>query len=305
MVGGVRVREAKSLRKKTKWNWFDALNVTFMLLLCVTVLFPFWDMIVRSLSDPAGAGNLEILLLPKNFTLSSYTYTLSDSQILTSYGITIARTVIGTVLSLLLVLLAAYPLSKRDLPFRKYITILFLIPMFFSGGLIPSYLINRQLGLVDHFLVYILPGAVGVYNVVLARNYIMSIDKSLEESAFMDGAGYVTILFRIIVPIAKPIIATLALWVAVWHWNEWMDCMIYIRSERLVIVQMLLRRMQDLTQLQSEEMQAFMANDASRQVTSASVRMATTIITALPIMAVYPFLQKYFVKGIMVGSLKG
>ncbi len=292
-------------RKRFRVSAFDAFNIVFMILLSLSILFPFWDMLVRSLSSSDGAGKLEILLLPKDFTLSSYKFALMNNGILNAYIVTILRTVIGTILSLTIVLLAAYPLSKRELPFRTQLTFLFLIPMFISGGLIPSYLINRQLGLVDNFMVYILPGALGIYNVVLARNYIMSIDKSLEESAFMDGAGYGTILLHIIIPLTKPIIATLALWIAVGHWNSWMDCLIYIRSERLVVVQMILRRMQDLSQLMSEDMQQFMANDPNVRITGASVRMATTIITVLPIVTVYPFMQKYFVKGIMVGSLKG
>lgn len=298
------MKKIKTIRRNS-WNWFDSLNTTVMLLFCVSIIFPFWDMIVRSLSDPYGAGSLELMLLPKNFTLSAYQYVLRDNKIVQAFGVTILRTVTGVAISLMMTLLAAYPLSKKDLPFRKYITLFFLVPMFFTGGIIPSYIINRELGFVDSFWVYVLPTAVNIYNVILARNYFMSIDKGLEESAFIDGAGYATILFRIIVPIAKPIIATLALWVAVSQWNAWMDCMIYIRDEALTVVQMILRRMIDLTQMQNEQMQMFMLSEEGGNVTSASVRMATTVITVVPIMLVYPFLQRYFVKGIMVGSLKG
>lgn len=292
-------------RRLHVWNWFDCLNAIFMTLFCISIIFPFWDMIVRSLSDPYGATNLKLMLWPENFTLSAYKFVLSDDKILRAFAVTLARTVIGTLLSLTVTILAAYSLSKRDLPGRKVITMLFLIPMFFTGGIIPSYLINRSLGFVDNFLVYVLPAAINIYNIVLARNYFMSLDKSLEESAFVDGAGYGTILLKIVVPISKPIIATLALWVAVSHWNSWMDCMMYIRDENLIVVQMLLRRMLDLTQTQNEQMQMFMLSEGNGNITNASVRMATTIITVVPIMLVYPFLQKYFVKGIMVGSLKG
>lgn len=286
-------------------NWFDYLNTTILLFFCASILFPFWDMIVRSLSDPYGAGSLELMLWPQNFTLSAYKYVLRDNKIIQAFIITILRTFLGVFISLATTLLAAYPLSKRDLPFRKYITFFFLVPMFFQGGIIPSYIINRSLGFVDNFWVYVLPTAVNIYNIILARNYFMSLDKGLEESAFIDGAGYLTILVKIVAPISKPILATLALWVAVSQWNAWMDCMMYIRDESLIVVQMILRRMLDLTQMQNEQMQMFMLSESGGNVTSASVRMATTVITVLPIMMVYPFLQKYFVKGIMVGSLKG
>lgn len=290
---------------KKKIYLFDVVNVCVMVCFCILILFPFWDMIVRSLSSPTDSTKLELMLWPKNFVTSAYRYCLKDDGILRAYGVTIARTVLGTLLSLLLILLAAYPLAKKELPGRKYITFFFLIPMFFTGGLIPSYIINRSIGLVDNFLVYILPGAVNVYNVVLARNFLMGIDKSLEESAFMDGAGYGTVLMRIIVPLSKPILATLALWIAVAHWNSWFDSMIYIRSADLEVVQLLLHRMLDTTQSMSEEMQMYMVNNPADTVTSMSVRMAMTIITIIPIMCIYPFVQKFFVKGIMVGSLKG
>lgn len=291
--------------KTNKQNVFDVVNAGIMICFCILILFPFWDMIVRSLSSPADSTKLELMLWPKNFVTSAYRYCLKDDGILRAYGVTVARTFLGTALSLILILFAAYPLSKKDMPGRKYITFFFLVPMFFAGGLIPSYIINRSIGLVDNFLVYILPGAVNVYNVVLARNFLMGIDKSLEESAFMDGAGYGTILTRIIVPLSKPILATLALWIAVGHWNSWFDSMIYIRSKNLEVVQLLLHRMLDTTQTMSEEMQMYMVNNPSDTVTSVSVRMAMTIITIVPIMCIYPFAQKFFVKGIMVGSLKG
>lgn len=290
---------------KKKVNLFDILNICVMVCFCILILFPFWDMIVRSLSSPTDSTKLELMLWPKNFVTSAYRYCLKEDGILRAYGVTIARTVLGTALSLLLILLAGYPLGKKDLPGRNYITFFFLVPMFFTGGLIPSYIINRSIGLVDNFLVYILPGAVNVYNVVLARNFLMGIDKSLEESAFMDGAGYGTVLLRIIVPLSKPILATLALWIAVGHWNAWFDSMIYIRSGNLEVVQLLLHRMLDTTQSMSEEMQMYMVNNPADTVTSVSVRMAMTIITIIPIMCIYPFVQKFFVKGIMVGSLKG
>lgn len=293
----------KSLRNRN--NWFDYLNILFMCLFCALIIFPFWDMLVRSLSTARGSVKLTFSLWPDDLNFESYHYVLQDSKTLKAYGITIARTVLGTLLSLLLQVMLAYPLAKKDLPLRNVITTIMLIPMFFGGGMIPSYILNRQLGFVNNFLVYIIPGAVSIYNVIMIRNFLMSLDKSLEESAIIDGADYGTILFRIVIPLSKPILATVALWEAVGHWNAWFDSLIYARDPDLFTMQLLLKRMLSTTQQMSQEMQEFMQLEEMENITSNSVRMATTMITILPIMCVYPFIQKYFVKGIMVGSLKG
>ena len=292
-------------RRKRKLSAFDIISTVVLALFAVMIIFPFWDMIVRSFSDPRGANSLGVLLWPKNFTISSYQYVFSDQDIIMAFGVTVARTVIGTVVSLLLVMMAAYGLSKKNLPFHGLITTLFIVPLFFTGGTIPVYLVIRAYNLMDSFLVYILPTAVGVYNVILARNYLMSIDTGIEESAFIDGAGYGTIFFRIIFPLSKPIVATLALWIAVAHWNAWVDCMMYIRSKDLMVVQMVLRKLMEATNEANEAMLMFMEESVSTMITSTSVRMAATVVTIVPIIVVYPFLQKYFVKGIMVGAIKG
>lgn len=288
---------------------FDYINYAIMILFCITILFPMWDMVVRSLSSTKYSTGLGFMLWPKEFTLSSYQFVLSDNDIVRAFFVTVLRTVLGTIIDCTMIVLLAYPLSKRDMPGRKYITTFFLIPMFFSGGLIPSYLNIRDMGLIDSFWVYIIPGCVSVYNSVLTRNYFMSMDAALEESAFIDGAGYPRLLWSVVLPLSTPILATIALWNAVGHWNAWFDCFIYIRSGEREVVQIILRRMQDLTNLQSQEMQEFidaqLAASGAEAVTSTSVRMAATIVTMLPILCVYPFVQKYFVKGIMIGSLKG
>lgn len=297
----------KNPRKKLKNrnNWFDYLNILTMCLFCVLVIFPFWDMLVRSLSTARGSVSLSFMMWPDKINFESYQYVLQDSKTLSAYTVTIARTVLGTLVSLVLQVMLAYPLAKKDLPLRNVLTTILLIPMFFSGGMIPKYILNRQLGLVNNFLVYIIPGAVSVYNVIMIRNFLMSLDKSLEESALIDGAGYWTILFRIVVPLSKPILATVALWVAVAHWNAWFDSLIYAREPNLITMQLMLRRLLTTSTEAAGEMQQYMEQMEFENMTSNSVRMAATIITILPIMFVYPFVQKYFVKGIMVGSLKG
>lgn len=284
---------------------FDVSNYIFMVIFSISILFPFWDMLVTSFSNPTEAVSLTLRLWPVKWRLDSYIFAFSDNKIIMAYVITIYRTIAGTLLYIILSLLAAYPLSKRDLKFRNVLTIIFIIPMFFSGGLIPSYIINRQLGFVDSLLVYIIPSALSVFTVLLVRNYIMSIDKALEESALIDGAGYFRILFSIILPVSKPIIATIALWSMVGQWNSWFDCLIYIRDEKKIVLQIIIRRMMDMITQVSGEMQEFARRDPTRQVASKTVQAAVTLITIGPIVLSYPFLQKYFVKGIMIGSLKG
>jgi len=292
-------------RKKWRISVFSVCNGVIMALCCMAVIIPYWDLVMRSISGQKGAGSLSTMFFPKGFTLGTYMYLFKDDSMIRAFLVTISRTVAGTMLSLVLTMLAAYPLSKRDLPLRNLFTIVFLIPMFFSGGLIPSYLLNRSLGLVNNFLVYILPGAVGVYNTILCRNYLMSIDKALEESAFIDGAGYGMLLARIVTPLCKPILATLALFFAVGQWNAWFDSMIYAQSENLVVLQLKLRRMMDLTSMLEEDIALYMEMNNISNITTQSMRAATTVVTILPIVCVYPFIQQYFVKGIMVGSLKG
>lgn len=300
----MKAKKKKGLNER--YNWFDYLNVVIMVILCISIIFPFWDMLMRSLSDSSGSESLNFVFWPVNFTLESYKYLLKDSDVIVAYGVTIARTVCGTLISLTLTLLGAYPLSKKDLPYRNVFTLILLFTMFFSGGLIPSYMVNKKLGLDNNFLVYILPGSLNAYNLILVRNYMMTLDHALEESAFIDGAGYGTILTKVLMPLTKPIMATIALYVAVSQWNSWFDSLIYAKSKNLEVMQLLLRRLLNATEEMSREMQMYaevMAEE--QQLTSNSVRMACTLITVVPIMCVYPFVQKHFVKRIMVGSLKG
>lgn len=286
---------------------FDIVNYLLLVILCVTILFPFWRIIVLSFSGGEEVKNIGLHLLPKRFTASSYIYMFNNPELQYGYANTIFRTIVGTLLTIILSLFAAYPLSNKKLFMRNYITAFFLITMFFGGGLIPSYLNIKNLGLIDSRLVYILPGAVGAYNVIIMRNFLMSIDKEIEESAQIMGAGYLTILFRIIVPISMPVIATVALWSAVGHWNSWFDALLYVNDEKKVVLQLIIRRMLvSLDQAMKQDLLAFSnINDLENPVEPATVRAATTVLTIGPIILTYPFLQKYFVKGIMTGSLKG
>jgi len=303
MVSG---RRARFFRRKTAGDVvFDALNYTFLFLFCLTIVYPFWSTILLSFSDAKEANSLGFHVWLKHWTLQAYNFALLRyGNVRVAYVNSIIRTVAGTVLALVVTLLAAYPLSKKNLPGRNGITIYILVTMFFSGGIIPTYLLIRNLGLLDKRVVLFLPGLAAGFNIIIVRNFLMTLDRAYEESAFIDGARYGQILTRIIVPLSKPVIATVALWTAVGHWNAWFDAMIYMRSESKIVLQLLLQRMiQEVAQFEAQ-IQDF-SQVEKLKLPSESVKAAVTILTIGPIVAVYPFLQKYFIKGFLMGSLKG
>lgn len=289
---------------KKRITLFDVLNVFFIGSFSIAVLYPFWQTVVLSFSGPSSASSLGVHLWPDHWLPDAYKFVFSYQDIVAAYLNTILRTVVGTVIIVCTTLLVAYPLSKRDLPYRNYFTIFFLIAMFFSGGMIPDYLLIKNLGLLDNRLALIFPGAVNVFSIIIMRNYLMTIDKGIEESALIDGAGYFTILGKIMIPLAKPVIATVALWAAVGHWNAWFDAMIYIRDPSKTVLQMVVRSMMvdmDLSQTQF----GGGGGMTNANLLLSNVRAATVMISIGPIILIYPFAQKYFIKGIMIGSLKG
>lgn len=293
------------LRRKTTGELiFDFFNYTFMVIFAFLVIYPFWDLFLLSFSDQLGSSSLGFKFWNSSWHTDAYSFIFKNNKIYIAYYNTIYRTVIGTVLSLIVVLLAAYPLSKKNLPFRNYITIFFLIPMFFSGGLIPTYLLIRSLNLLDKRWVLIIPTLMNIFNMIIVRNFIMAMDNELEEAAHIDGASYFTILWVIVAPLSKAVLATVALWTMVGHWNSWFDALIYTRRENLIVLQILVRRM---IMMQIDDTQSLQAFERMRQtrIPTAAVRASTIIVTIGPIVVAYPFLQKHFVKGIMIGSLKG
>ncbi|MGE8079870.1 carbohydrate ABC transporter permease [Peribacillus loiseleuriae] len=293
------------IKKRKKFSLFDILNVSGIILFSIIVLYPFWQTVVLSFSDAEASSSLGLNLWPDRWIPDAYQFVFSYQNIMIAYLNTIIRTVAGTVLIVAFTVLAAYPLSKKDLPYRNFFTIFFLIAMFFSGGMIPDYLLIKNLGLIDSQLALILPSAVNVFFIIIMRNYFMTIDKALEESAIMDGANYFTILLKIIIPISKPVIATVALWAAVYHWNEWFHALIYIQDDAKTVLQIVVRDMlvaMDLSQANGQMGGGGMSN---ADLLLSNVRAATVIISIGPIVLIYPFVQKYFIKGIMIGSLKG
>ena len=278
----------------------------FLILFALSIVYPFWVTLITSFSTVDEVTTLGFKLWINEWSTGAYRFAFSEyGNAAIAYYNSIYRVVLGTSVAITLTLLAAYPLAKRNLPGRNVLTIVLLITLFFAGGLVPNYLLIRRLGLIDTRWALILPLAVNGFYIIIARNFLMTIDPAYEDAALVDGAGYPEILARIIVPLSKPIIATLALWTAVSHWNAWFDALIYIRSERKIVLQTLLRRMIQQIQEALLGVDRFRAVEDLPALPTEAAQAALTILTIGPIVLLYPFLQKYFIKGIFIGSLKG
>jgi putative aldouronate transport system permease protein len=262
-------------------------------------------MIMVSVADNKERLSLTFNLWNKSFSFSAYKYLIFDDKlILKAYWNTFVKTILGTTLKVIVTIMAAYPIAKRKLPGRYFITVIYLITMFFSGGLIPNYLLVKSLHLTNTIWALVLPGLIDVSYIVLMRNFMMAMSPSLEEAALIEGAGHIKILFKIVVPLSTPIIATVALWCAVQQWNAWFDALIYTTGDKLIVLQIMIRRMMELLNEDAIMLNLF-NNKYADAVQAQNVQAAVTLLTIGPIVFIYPFIQKYFVKGIMIGSLKG
>lgn len=280
---------------------FDYVNYGIIFLMCVTFLYPVLLTLSISISDPKLAS-AQIVFLPKGFTLDSYKFLLNDGRIMRYYANSVFYAVSATFVFLLFTSMMAYPFVVGSFRGKKFFNLYMVITMFFGGGLIPYYFVVRALGMIDTVWVMIIPGAVGAYNVIIFRTFFNEIPAALRESAYIDGAGHYTILFRILLPISKPLLATFALFCMVGKWNDFFTALLFIRDENLLPIQMLLRKMlvlMDFRDSKNLDLQTMYSAVSSR-----TMKCAAVIITIVPIMCVYPFLQKYFVKGILVGTLK-
>lgn len=269
------------------------------ILFSLIVLLPFWTILMDSFSG--AAVKLGSRMWVEDFSLQAYHDVLTQESLFQNYGNTIFSTVVGTLLCVTTTFMAAYPLSKPNMPFNRAITYLMLFTMYFSGGLIPQYLLYKNLGLHDSRWVLVLPAMFSAYYILVMRNFIADIPAELEESAKLDGANDMVIAFRIYLPLAKPILATIALWAAVAQWNSWFTPMIYIITPSKQVLQVMLRRMLMDSQI------AAMFDDGVTEITVAedAVKAVTIIVTILPILCVYPFAQKYFISGLTSGAVKG
>lgn len=279
---------------------------TALSLLFIITFYPFWNIFVLSLNDAADSLRGGLMLWPRVFSIDSYKAVLSDTALLSSLKVTLLRTAVGVPMNLLAVTTLAYALSQRDLIGRRQINLLFVFTMYFSGGLIPTYMIVKWLGLIDNFLVYLLPGLYNVYWMILVRTYMEGLPYSMIESARIDGANDIQIFAKVVLPSCAPVVATIGLFSAIYHWNAWYDSYIYTNKPVLETLSNALVKI--LNQYQTGAMmtqaQQMAATSKRLPVSSESIRMTVTMVTTIPIILVYPFVQKYFIKGMMLGSVK-
>ncbi|MDQ0656047.1 MULTISPECIES: carbohydrate ABC transporter permease [Paenibacillus] len=281
--------------------------VYFILILVLLVTFlPFWNILVLSLNSAEDTVRGGVYLWPRDLTLDSYQQILKDSEILSGLWVTVKRTLIGAPLSVLVITMLAYPLSRRNLIGRKGWNLYFIFTMYFSGGLIPFYMVLKALNMIDTFSVFILPSLMNVFYMIIVRTFMEQLPHEIEESARVDGANDLTIFFRIVMPLTTPVLATVGLFQAIGHWNAWFDSYAFTYSSDLKTLQAVLVKI--LNQFQTGGMISqtqMLANSAKRNaVSSDTIRMAATMVATLPIVMVYPFLQKYFVKGMTLGAVK-
>ena len=292
-------------RRRKRVTLFDVVNITFMLIICLCMMYPIWYILVNSLSKGSEVLRGGIYWVPRGFSLTSYASVFKNKDIYTSFGVTIVRTLIGTVTSVFFTAMVAYGLSKSYLVGRKLFMTLGIITMFFSGGLIPYFLLLKDLRLLDSFWVYIIPCLFSFYNALIFMTFFKQLPVELEESAKIDGANDFRIFWSIILPVSTPVVATIALFNGVMHWNDYFSGVIYITNKQwLIPIQTFLYKA--VAESTSNIMvQNMPASIRTSMVTSTTIKYATMIITTAPIVVIYPFLQKYFVKGIMIGSVKG
>ncbi|MGN8646223.1 carbohydrate ABC transporter permease [Gracilibacillus sp. HCP3S3_G5_1] len=291
------------MKKTLGERLFDYGNIIFLVLLSLVTFYPLLYILFASLSDPAYVAQTRgIMLAPKNFTVEAYKMVFNNPMIVTSYLNTLFYVVVGTAVNILLTSLGAYALSRKNVLWSNFIMFMIVFTMFFEGGLIPLYLLVNEMNLIDTRWALILPTAVSAFNLIIMRTAFQGIPESLEESARIDGANDFTILFRIVLPLSLPVVAVMILFYGVFHWNSWFHAMIFLQDRELFPVQLILREI-------------LIANDTSSMTSGVSavdampigetVKYATIIVATVPILCLYPFLQKYFVKGVMIGGIKG
>ena len=294
----------KKIKPTTGDKVFTFFNTIIMVLFVIITLYPVLNTLAVAFNDGTDALRGGIHIWPRLWTTNNFATVLEKENLLTGAKISVARTVVGTLLSLFLNAVLAFIISRKEFIFRRSLSMFWVITMYVNGGLIPVFLLYKALGLTNSFWVYVIPGAISCYNMLVIRTYMTnSIPNSLEEAAQIDGAGYTTIFVKIISPLCKPVYATVALFCAVGQWNSWFDAMLYNRmSEKYTTLQYELMKL--LSSVTNQGTSAEAMKNAAGAVTPTSVRAAATILTMLPIICLYPFLQRYFVQGLTLGSVK-
>ncbi len=280
---------------------FNVFNICFMILFMIVCIYPFWYVICASFSrSTLLMGDQSAIMLPLGWSTSAYEHVFNTPTIWRGYGNTIIYVGVGTAINIFMTLLAAYFLSRKNLPGKTFVTVMIMFTMYFSGGMVPAYLNIQELGLYDTRWALLIPGALSTYNLIIMRTAMSGVDDSLTESAMLDGAGHMTILWKILVPLTKATIAVLVLYYGVGHWNAWFNSMIYLEDKTKQPLQLVLRQILILSDMSD----AGIGGD-DMEMLSETIKYATIIVSTVPILALYPFLQKYFTKGVMVGAVKG
>lgn len=286
--------------KKKAINWGTVINYLLLTILVVICFYPFLNVVAYSFSSNRAVLSGTVTFFPIEMQLDAYKEIVHRGQIWTAMRVTMVVTMLGTAIGLILTVFAAYALSKDKLKGRRWISGMILFTMYFNGGIIPTFLVIKNLGMYDHLTSLYIPSAVNVFNFIVMRTFFREIPKSLEEAAYLDGATDVQILFKIVLPLSMPIIATIGLFYAVYYWNDYFNALIYIQSPEKYTLQLRLRSL-----LFAGELGAAGNEGLAQQVMAESLKMACIVVGTVPILAVYPWLQKYFVKGVMLGSVKG
>jgi len=296
-------------KMSTGYKIFTAFNILFMLGLAVVMLYPYLHTLAQALNDATDTQLGGLTIWPRQFTMANIMAILRQDRMINAFIISVARVVVGTVIALVVQFGAAYAFVKKDLFGRRFFLLFLTIPMFISGGLIPQYILFSRIGLLNNFFVYILPTAFSFFNMVIIRTYLNTIPISLEESAKIDGANEMYILARIIFPLSMPIVATILLWVAVGHWNDWTTTLFFVTNRDLHVMQFtLMQTLRESERIQAmireAQMQGIVLGVDQTRLTPNALIAAQTIVTTIPVIIIYPFLQKYFLKGVMIGSVK-
>ena len=300
------------MKKKKKWEVFDIVNFFFMLLILFITIYPLYFTVIASFSEPSAVATGKVIWRPVGFTLDSYKQVFAYKQIWQGYINTIFYTVLGTAFNLVLTIPAAYAVSKKYLPGRGIVMGFFLITMYFSGGMVPTYLLIKNLGLINTRLVLVIVSGISIYNLIVTRTYFTtSISESIYEASRIDGAGEIRTFLSIALPLAKPIIAVMVLYYAVAHWNDYFNALLYVSDQNLEPLQSVLRRVliQNQNALDESMMQQSMSagellDSAQRAYAAYTMKYTMVFIASAPLLKAYPFVQKYFVKGVMVGAVK-
>ena len=301
-----QVKTAKKSRPKSRGINLvaDILIYIFVGLVSLTCVLPYIHVIAKSFSSESFVIAKKVFLLPKGFTPEAYIKIFHDNSFIVSFGVTVLMTVLFTVLGMVITICAAYPLSRKELRGRKVINLLFIFTMYFGGGLVPYYMVLKGIHMLNTFWVFIFPLMMSVYNMILVRSYVESMPESLFEAAKIDGATELTVFFRLVLPLSKPILMTIGLFVAVNQWNSWFDAYLYTSAQSLKPMQSVLVEILNQYQTGGSVSQQMSNAKSGMTVTPDSIRMAATMVATIPIIMVYPFIQKYFVKGIMLGAVK-